>query len=439
MPSANAPFSKYLSLGLALTLVASSSALPQEALLFRTWKDATGRTVEAAFAGLADESVKLQLKDGRTVDYPIAQLSSDDQAFARTSAASSPPPAATSPNRIPASQRSFPDKVEVSARTMERLRLVREEPQNRKYVYQTSSFEFTSQDKLAGSVMTEVARTFEATRELVSKLPWGIVCTPPPPLERYQAALYETREDYFNNGGPANSGGVYDSGDMIFKIPFPSLGLERRGKTWFKNDSYRNDTLVHEITHQMMHDYLPFLPKWIIEGSAEYTELMPYNAGTFRVANHKSGIKEYVDAMVKRGVTANLGSLQAHLTMNRSQWDANSGSSNAQITLYFRSAVLVYFFNHLDGAGKGERFIRFFDAAHDEVVALQTFFANPAVKRMPGGRFSYPSDLTPPDMAPESAPFKHASILLDGRSYGDLATQVVEGYRGIGIKLSASE
>jgi hypothetical protein len=29
---------------------------------------------------------------------------------------------------------------------MERLQLVSEEPQHRKYVYQTSSFEFTSQD-----------------------------------------------------------------------------------------------------------------------------------------------------------------------------------------------------------------------------------------------------------------------------------------------------
>jgi hypothetical protein len=434
----------FVGLGFAL-LLAGWSLAQSAAPTFRTWTDATGRQVEAAFAGMDATTVKLQLKDGRLVDYPIAQLSAQDQAFARlatpptpSTTATAATPAPTS-NRPPAQQRSFPEKVEVSARTMEKLQLVTEEPQNRKFVYQTSSFEFTSQDKLAGSVMTEVARTFEATRELVSKLPWGIVCSPPPPLERFQAALYETREDYFNNGGPTNSGGVYDSGDMIFKIPFPSLGLERRGKTWFKNENYRNDTLVHEITHQMMHDYLPFIPKWIIEGSAEYTELMPYSAGTFRVASHKSGIKDYFDSMLQRGLTSNIGSVQAHLNMTRRQWDEFSTSSNAQITLYFRSALLVYFFNHLDGTANGEHFIRFFDAVHGEVTAMQTFFANPAVKRMPGGRFSYPSNLTPPDTDPSTAPFKHLNLLLDGRSYTELANAMVEGYRSIGIKLFAAE
>ncbi len=70
---------------------------------------------------------------------------------------------------------------------------------------------------------------------------------------------------------------------------------------------------------------------------------------------------------------------------------------------------------------------------------MQTFFANPAVKRMPGGRFSYPSNLTPPDTDPSTAPFKHLNLLLDGRSYPVLANAMVEGYRSIGIKLFAAE
>ena len=31
----------------------------------------------------------------------------------------------------------------------------------------------------------------------------------------------------------------------------------------------KNDTLVHEVTHQVMDDYLSFLPTWIVEGTAE--------------------------------------------------------------------------------------------------------------------------------------------------------------------------
>jgi hypothetical protein len=419
---------------LLLCLAAWTAPLAaQQPAALRTWTDAQGRKVEASFGGLVDTSVQLILKDGKVVPFPLAQLSPNDQAFAK----SQPIPSASS--RTPPDKRPWPDKVEVATRTMEKLQLVVDEPQNRKYVYQTDSFEFVSQDKLAGSVMTEIARTFEATRLLVAALPWGVICTPPPPLERYQAALYETREDYINNGGPQNSGGVYDSGDMIFKIPFPSLGLEMRGKTWFKNENYRNDTLVHEITHQMMHDYLRFLPKWVIEGSAEYTEMIPFNAGTFRVGSHKSGLKEHVDQNHRNGGPIDLGSLREHITMNREQWDTRATDSAAMRSLYFRSSLLVYFFNHLDGTGNGARFVDFFENVHGEVQALQTFFANPEVKRFPGGRFTYPSSLKPPDMEPATAPFKHLEKLLGGRSYAQLATDLTEAYRGIGIKVTATE
>ncbi len=213
---------------LALLLACAGSLSAQQTAALRTWTDVQGRKVEASFNGLQGDAVQLALKDGKVVPFPLAQLSAEDQAFVKAQPAPSAAAPATDATRPPPDKRVWPDKVEVSARTMEKLQLVTEEPGNRKYVYRTDSFEFLSQDKLAGSVMTEIARTFEATRLLVAALPWGIICKPPPPLERYQAALYETREDYFNNGGPQNSGGVYDSGDMIFKIPIPSLGLERR-------------------------------------------------------------------------------------------------------------------------------------------------------------------------------------------------------------------
>jgi hypothetical protein len=419
-------------------LLLSTLCPAQTSTPLQQWTNSEGKQVEASFGGLEGENVKLILPNGSTVDYPLSKLSPADQAKARSLATTSPAEP-SNPNRLPPEKRQWPDKVEVSARTMERLTLVSEEPANRKYIYQTSGFEFMSQDKLAGSVMLEIARTFEATKELINALPWGIVCRPPPPLERYQAALYETRQDYFLNGGPENSGGVYDSGDQIFKIPFPSLGLERRGKTWFKNDSYTNDTLVHEITHQMMHDYLPFLPKWIIEGSAEYTELLPYSSGTFRVSSHKSGIKDYLSQMTKRRVAPDLGSIKDHFTMTRSGWDSmQSEGSNSQITLYFRSAMLVYFFNHLDGDGSGKNFIRFFDAVYNETEAYKAFFAHPDVKKMPGGRFTYPSSLTPPDTNPDSAPFKHTDLLLNGRDFATLATEIVEGFRSIGVKITAT-
>ena len=66
--------------------------------------------------------------------------------------------------------------------------------------------------------------------------------------------------DYIAAGGPENSGGVYMSGDKTFRIPFESLGIKRLGESYTRDVDFSNDTLVHEITHQLMHDYLPFCP-----------------------------------------------------------------------------------------------------------------------------------------------------------------------------------
>jgi hypothetical protein len=343
-------------------------------------------------------------------------------------------------NRLPVEKRVWPENVLVSLRAIE-IQPIEESAPARRFVYRSEAFEFTSQAKLAGSVMKEVARTFEATRALVTALPWGVVCRPPEGLERYQAALYEKRNDYIAAGGPENSGGVYSSGDKIFKVPFPSIGLEMRGKTYFKNDNYDGGTLIHEITHQMMHNYLPFLPKWVIEGTAEYTEMIPYNAGKFRTEAHKIGIRDHAQEMQKRGYALDIGNLETHMTMNRATWDGIADTTNrAMAELYFRSVLVLYFFSHLDGpeGKKGQRFLRFMDAVHGDTEALRAFFADPRVKRFPDGRFEYPTSFPPPDMKPQTAPFKHLELLLDGRGYSQIAQEIVEGYKSIGFKVSVN-
>ncbi len=58
-------------------------------------------------------------------------------------------------------------------------------------------------------------------------------------------------------------------------LPTPSLyegyGLGERASVV----SYSRRTLVHEVTHMFMHDLIPHLPMWMIEGAAEYVEKMP--------------------------------------------------------------------------------------------------------------------------------------------------------------------
>lgn len=401
----------------------------------RAWTDDAGRKVEAEYAGMQGDSVLLKLPAGNTVPFPLSRLSAEDQAYVKSLAGAPAPAAAgTDAKRIPIEKRTWPGNVVVPARSIE-IRAVHESAAARKYVYQSEAFEFISQAKLAGSVMKEVARTFEATRALVEALPWGIVCTPPEGKERFEAALYETRQDYAEAGGPENSGGVYNTGDKIFKIPFPSLGLQKRGQTYFKNDGYTNATLVHEITHQLMDEYLNFLPMWAIEGTAEYTEMLPFNAGTFRADAHKSAMKSNMTEWDKhQGFAGDLGNLEQHMIMTRDQWAEASRTPQQMSILYHRSHMLVYYFNHLDGDKKGTRFMRFMEAVHGEVAAMRAFFADPRVKRMEGGRFSYPRELTPPPLDGEAV-FKNLPILLEERSYAKLAGEIVEGFRSIGVKV----
>jgi hypothetical protein len=41
-------------------------------------------------------------------------------------------------------------------------------------------------------------------------------------------------------------------------------------------------------------------------------------------------------------------------------------------------------------------------------------------------------------MKPETGPFKHLTLLLDDRSYSQIAEEIVEGYKSIGLKVSAN-
>ncbi len=418
--------------------------LAQDAAL-RPWKDAQGRIVQASFVSATADSVTLRMADGKEHQLSLARLCAEDQAFVKSQSSAAATaqgitPAVTAPalNRLPAEKRTWPENVVVPTKSIE-IQIIEESPAARKFLYRSEGFEFNSQAKLAGSVMKEVARTFEATKTLVSSLPWGVVCKPPEGFERYKAELYETRKDYIAAGGPENSGGVYMSGDKIFRVPFPSIGLKLLGKTYAKDDNYDGGTLIHEITHQVMDAYLTFLPVWVIEGTAEYTEMLPYNAGKFRADAHQKGLKDHIQQMQKRGYAIEIGNLEEHLTMNRGKWGGIANTTNRKMgELYFRSVLAVYFFCHLDGDKKGTRFIKFMDAVYGDTEALRTFFKDPRVKHFPDGRFSYPTNFPPPDMKSETAPFKHLDLLLDGRGYSQIAQEMTEAYKSIGVKISVN-
>ncbi len=425
----------------------------------RNWTTADGKAFQASLVKIEGSVLWLKFPNGQMASFPVGRLSPADQLFIKNSllpsaaALASPtaaaavapavstakqaaPGAAAAAAHLPPDKRTWPAKVEVDSRAIE-VKPVTESSTDGKYVYRSQSFEFTSEDKLAGSVLKEIARTFEATHSLIEALPWEIDPRPPADLGLYQAKFYLSRASYIAAGGPENSGGVYSSRDRTFKVPFPSLGLEIRGKTWFKDENYRNDTIVHEITHQMMHDYLPFLPVWITEGTAEYTEMIPYNAGKFLTGSHERGIKEYLKEAATHGLSpANIGSVMDHLTITGEKWHSLSDSGGSdQHRLYFASCVLVYYFCHLDGDGKGTRFFQYLDKIREARDAWDTFFKDPRVKHEPNGRYSFPSDLPQPTQKRgEAYGLENISILLDGRDKEQMQKAVIDGYKKIGVR-----
>jgi len=422
----------------------------------RNWTTIEGRQFQATLVKVQDAQVTLRMPTGQMATIAMARLSAADQTFLKSSLAATPtappasanpppvapPPVSTvavtgvTPPRVPPEKRTWPAKVEVDTRAIE-VTLAKESAADQEYVYRSEAFEFIAQDKLAGSVMKEIARTFEATRALVQALPWGIDPKPPADIGYHRAKFYVNRQQYVADGAPANTGGVYFSKDRIFRVPFESLGLEMRGKTWFKNENFKNDTIIHEITHQMMHDFLPFIPTWVAEGTAEYTELLPYNAGRFLAGSHERGIKEYLKDAQAAGIKPpDIGPVITHLSMTNEDWHsrANNGPRE-QRRLYFASCLLVYYFSHLDGDGKGTRFLKYLDKMAEARDAWGEFFKNPKVQVNADGSFRYRSDVSLPAQKRNGEyGIEQLSILLDGRDAAQLQKDLADGFKKIGVR-----
>ncbi len=174
----------------------------------------------------------------------------------------------------------------------------------------------------------------------------------------------------------------------IFFVPFDSIGLKVVGKSYAKDRDFNTHTLVHELTHQMMHSWLPYLPQWVVEGTAEYTGMLPLSTGKFRVSSAKTGLKDYVNYLKESA-----GSVPDSVCVGRVVPDDQPKSgirSWEQITreagsLYFTSYLLVYYFMHLDGEGDGQLFVKYFRVMGEVRKEVEAYLkAVEEFKKQPG-------------------------------------------------------
>ena len=510
-----------------LSLLALSSAMAEQ----RSWTNAQGKQLQADFGGVKDGSVSLILAGGQTATVPLASLSAEDQAWVRDNASKAVTPAeASEAQRLPWDKRRMPTEVREPMLYMN-IKVVKETPDE--CIYESGHFQFKTSARLGAILMKDVCRAFESTYELVRMLPWGVVPRPEEGHAKFHAELYETRKQYLATGAPTWSGGVYVRNEKVFRIPFEELGISNTvgaNGAYYRKGEVNNDTITHEITHQMMHEYLPYMPVWLIEGLAEYTCNLNYKGGIFYVnadggafATRQPGSRyrglmrslnspgRWIGAEELWGYTTDISTYKAitNFTLpkkeevipeppappKKEEPPLPPGSSvpvikvqvptqpkqvvppmrvfNSTLPDRYRSShILAYFFVHDDG---GRRLMRYFDALHAEKkkwpvfwaqveaynaeinnlrpaydayrTAMADFMRQPGVRELGGGRFSYPSNLTPP--APPPAPpkepqppdntdpaavcAKHLDILLDGRTLDELSKQVSALFQKSGL------
>ena len=434
-----------------LSLLLGSHAMSEP----RAWTNAQGKQVQAEFGGLKEGSVTLIMAGGQTAAVALTSLSAEDQAWVRQNAAkavavTSVPPADAP--RVPWDKRRMPTEVKEPMFYMN-IKVVKEAPGE--CIYESGHFQFKTSAKLGAILMKDVCRAFESTYELVRMMPWGIVPRPEEGRQKFQAELYATREQYLASGAPPWSGGVYVRNEKVFRMPFNELGISNTvgaNGAYYRKGEVNNDTITHEITHQMMHEYLPYMPVWLIEGLAEYTSNLTYKGGMFSVSEDGTsflarqpgsrnrglmsamrykpawiGVKELwgytTDISTRNEITSyklsDRGNARAPM---RSQPPAMEDLANR----YHSSHILAYFFVHENG---GKHLMQYFDALHEEKKkwpvfweqvktyneelkklrpaydayrqAMRDFMQQPGVQDLGGGRFSYPKSLTPPAPPPD--------------------------------------
>ncbi|WP_146856157.1 hypothetical protein [Brevifollis gellanilyticus] len=454
------------------TALAGLSSLHAEP---RSWTNNLGKSIQAEYGGTQGQQVILIMPDGTQAQVPLASLSTTDRDWVRINPLTAKPaptpaptPAATASTatgtatvtaRIPAEKRRMPDQVKEPL-LYTTIHVVREDPGN--CLYESTHFQFKTTAKLGVALMKDVCRAFESTYELVRSMPWGIQPKPEEGRTKFQAELYETRTQYLATNAPPWSAGVYSLKEKVFRIPFQELGISDQpgaGGAYYRKGEINNDTITHEITHQMMHEYVPFMPAWLVEGLAEYTSNLPYRGGIFEVKEDASVLSNKQPKSRRRGLFSmpvykpgwvglkGVWALTTDITtpnpldtftLPENGFPPPSPPSNRvplppeinmeQIASHYHSSHLLTFFFVRDHDGLPLK--KYFDALHAEKAkwppfwkelddyrarldklkpaydayeaAMKEFMRKPGVQDLGGGKISYPSGMKLPAAPPEA-------------------------------------
>ena len=333
-----------------LLLVLNASALSVLAEHpVRLWKSSDGKAIEASLVQADRTAVILKLRNGREATVPLERLSEADRQHVGDLVAAG---SGLRVGTMPAETKIDPNlPAEGGPKT-----------------YTTAHFTFECETEVTKAFISEASRVFEGTLEAVRALPLGLDPKPAEGETRFRALFLErgTFENEFNknrtepeaaNPGSgttaaptgagtdnvANVAGVYIPKRKEVLVPYTSLGVSMSGSKVSLRRGSDTSTLIHEVTHQVMHEWLPVMPLWLGEGLAEYLSALPYQNGRFEFKNAVAGLKEALreDYRIEEGEEVMI--YLPHKLVDLS----NAGWSGVPMD-YLSAMMLTYYFVHLD-------------------------------------------------------------------------------------------
>ena len=255
------------------------------------------------------------------------------------------------------------------------MNLERSNGSQHEYAVQTDHYEFVSENKLGADVVRELARVFEATYELNKALPLGLHPAPEQNRPRFVARIFSHDSDYFDAGGMKGSAGTYSREKACVLVPASSMGVKLVNGRVQTDRTEATETLVHEITHQMMNRWLPNLPRWYAEGSAEYVAMADYLHGRFFLTQMGDRLRLYLRRRGQSQYEVKMLRPSQLMAMDGGAWGSAVANNASKASLNYASATLLtYYFYHLDGNGDCAamlKYLRAIDHGTPEPEALK--------------------------------------------------------------------
>ncbi len=411
----------------------------------RTWTlESTGKSIKAEYVDTDEDKVILLIK-GKEKRIKLSRLSQEDQEYIKSLAEK---------GEEHSENKNFSGRWPVSTIMEDKLRAkaVKEDDGSGAYVYETSHFRFYSPAKLGLTTVSEMGRVFEGTYTACRAIPLNFPCRrfestrdlddeSGEEQEKLVARLFLTKADYAREVGDSfgQSAGLYRTPEIL--VPFESLGIVKKGRTYAMESGGKLDTgtLIHELTHQMSLLGTTYdVPIWFAEGIAEYVRLTTYKRGKFSFKGVHKNIIPYIvggPGTSGRQLGRFISAPPMEQLLNMSVREFQSATGDQTQFNYGISALLAYYFIHLDGKGDAAALKRWMR----NLQTTERATANLSVK--------IPADASPEEIAAAKQKLNnqartmqqsyHYEPLLNGRSWEELEEEFTRKVKkALGIEVN---